>query len=109
MTDEPQMALNDWDEENMKISKGMLLPSTIAMGLLALGETIAPILTWYLWLDKYHHADNKWTKNAWMALWIGNLVVFGPAALMWGFSYLGGDASAVYLWLWGWINSLASI
>ena len=91
----------------MDISRNMLLPSTIGIGLYAIQQTIGPVLVYYLWLRPNNLQSNKWTNIAWMIYWIGNIVTFGVGALMWPFSYIGGAAVDIYGFAWGWAHALA--
>merc|ERR1711920_786448 len=87
-------------EDDMQIERSDLLPSTFVFGVMALANALVPVLAWYLWVDKYNHAMNQWTKNSWWTLWIGNIVVYGFNAFFWPFSYLGGKTASFYGWLW---------
>ena len=93
-------------EKDMHIDKNMLLPSTIMLGMAALVNTIVPVLVYYLWLMPNGYDSNTWTKNSWWVMWIGHLAVWGPPALFWGFSYIGGPMTSVYGWVWGWADAL---
>ena len=93
----------------MDISRNMLLPSTIGIGLYAIQQTIGPVLVYYLWLCPNNLQSNKWTNIAWMIYWIGNIVTFGVGALMWPFSYIGGAAVDIYGFAWGWAHALAPV
>ena len=44
-----------------------------------------------------------------MVYWIGNITAFGLGALMWPFSYIGGVATDIYGFAWGWAENLAPI
>ena len=43
------------DGKDMNFDKSMLLPSTIILGMMALGQAAAPVLSFWLWVDKYNH------------------------------------------------------
>lgn len=72
------------------------------MGLVAVGETIIPVLTWYLYISPRGYGNETWTRNSWMTLWIGNIATYGLAALMWPLSYAHDSLAKVYGWAWGW-------
>ena len=99
-------------EEDLDFTRGMLLPSTIGIGLYAIQQTIGPVLVYYLWLKKNGYVDmdeHKWPNIAWMCYWIGNIVVYGLGALMWPFSYIGGAALDIYGFAWGWAEALEQV
>ena len=109
MTDAMHMLMQssedqDWSEKDMNITRGDLLPSTLVVGAIALAQAAVPILSWYLWVDKYGHANQQWTRNAWWTLWVGNIVVWGLPGLVWPFSYVGGGISSFY----GWVQKAAA-
>ena len=94
-------------EDDMMVGRDMFLPATIIVGLIALAQAATPVLVWYLWLDdKVKSATSmKWCERGWMTLWIGNLAVYGLAAVFWPFSYLGGGAASAYGWVWAWAQA----
>lgn len=62
MTDAMHMLMQssedqDWSEKDMNITRADLLPSTLVVGTIALAQAAVPILSWYLWVDKYGHAN----------------------------------------------------
>ena len=91
------------------ISRNALLPATIFIGLIAVAQTIVPVLTWYFFVDPNNYASNTWTRNTWMTLWIGNIATFGVAALMWPLSYAHEKLAMVYGWSWMWAKGLEGL
>lgn len=89
--------------------------STVLMGLGALAAAITPALIWHLYLmdeTKRRGVSSSSAPNyinAWNIMWIGGLASFGPAALMWPFSYVDSVASSIYGWCWTWAEGMGML
>merc|ERR1719189_442585 len=79
---------------------------TLVPGLAAIGNAIGPVLIWYLHESQFnpsYGASNWLYYISWWVMWIGGIVAYPPAALMWIPAYFSQRIALIYgmTWLWG--------
>ena len=90
------------------LNKDKFMLSSLVMGLVALVNAAFPVVFWFTYLEDHGNVlglTYSVVKNyhrAWRTIWLGNLIAYGPAALMWIPSYFSKAAAGIYAGTWTW-------
>ena len=90
------------------VDRDQFICATIIVGFVAMALAVAPTVLWWVHIKpsaemagiSMSTAPNYW--NGWYAMWIGNLIAFAPASVMWIPSYFSDVAAEWYGYTWAW-------